>query len=118
MSRRGPETAQISENHGLRRRCITRAHEEGRRSIKFADGDQRDGFSIQRSGVFGSECDGCIPDADGDTVAAATKYVNLNEIDYVCTAGGAMVRYLSGKKLPLIEAMEKAYQRESTRTQT
>jgi phosphoglycerate kinase len=49
----------------------------------------------------------------GDTVTAATKYVDLDKIDYVCTAGGAMVRYLSGKKLPLIEAMEKAYQRDS-----
>ncbi len=49
----------------------------------------------------------------GDTVTAATKYLNLDKIDYVCTAGGAMVRYLSGKKLPLIEAMEKAYQRDS-----
>ncbi len=49
----------------------------------------------------------------GDTVTAATKFVDLDEIDYVCTAGGAMVRYLSGKKLPLIEAMEKAYQRDS-----
>jgi len=45
----------------------------------------------------------------GDTVSAAAKFVNLEDIDYVCTAGGAMVRFLSGKKLPLIEAMEKAY---------
>ncbi|HJO95277.1 MAG TPA: phosphoglycerate kinase [Victivallales bacterium] len=45
----------------------------------------------------------------GDTVSAAAKFVDLENIDYVCTAGGAMVRFLSGKKLPLIEAMEKAY---------
>ena len=43
----------------------------------------------------------------GDTVTAAAKFVDLDDINYVCTAGGAMVRYLSGKKLPLIEAMEK-----------
>jgi len=48
----------------------------------------------------------------GDTVTAAEKYVDLEDIDYVCTAGGAMVRYLSGKRLPLIEAMEKAYERD------
>ena len=48
----------------------------------------------------------------GDTVTAATKYVDLNNISYVCTAGGAMVRYLSGKKLPLIVAMEDAYARD------
>ena len=43
----------------------------------------------------------------GDTVTAIGKYVDLDRINYVCTAGGAMVRYLSGIKLPLIEAMEK-----------
>ena len=48
----------------------------------------------------------------GDTVTAAEKFLDLKDIDYVCTAGGAMVRYLSGKKLPLIEAMEKAYARD------
>ncbi len=45
----------------------------------------------------------------GDTVSAAAKFIDLNDVNYVCTAGGAMVRYLSGKKLPLIKAMEKAY---------
>ncbi|HYE83442.1 MAG TPA: phosphoglycerate kinase, partial [Clostridia bacterium] len=45
----------------------------------------------------------------GDTVSAASKFIELSKISYVCTAGGAMVRFLSGKKLPLIEAMEKAY---------
>jgi phosphoglycerate kinase len=49
----------------------------------------------------------------GDTVTAAAKYVDLNKINYVCTAGGAMVRYLSGTKLALIEAMEKAYDRDA-----
>ena len=44
----------------------------------------------------------------GDTVTAATRYVDLDKINYVCTAGGAMVRYLSRKKLPLIAAMEMA----------
>lgn len=41
----------------------------------------------------------------GDTVSAAAKFVDVADIDYVCTAGGAMVRFLSGKRLPLIEAM-------------
>ncbi len=47
----------------------------------------------------------------GDTVTAAAKYVDLNDINYVCTAGGAMVRFLSGKKLPLMVAMDNAYAR-------
>lgn len=41
----------------------------------------------------------------GDTVSAAARFVDLKDVDYVCTAGGAMVRFLSGKRLPLIEAM-------------
>ncbi|MBD3307311.1 phosphoglycerate kinase [candidate division KSB3 bacterium] len=45
----------------------------------------------------------------GDSVSATHKYVDPQQIDYICTAGGAMVRFLSGKKLPLIAAMEKAY---------
>ncbi len=46
----------------------------------------------------------------GDTVAAAQKLINTSQISYICTAGGAMVQYLSGDQLPLIEAMEKACQ--------
>ena len=42
----------------------------------------------------------------GDTVTAAKKYIDTSKVGYVCTAGGAMVRFLSGKKLPLISAME------------
>lgn len=41
----------------------------------------------------------------GDTVTAAAKFIDMKKIDYICTAGGAMVRFLSGKKLPLVEAM-------------
>ncbi len=48
----------------------------------------------------------------GDTVAAAQRYTELSDFGYVCTAGGAMVQFLSGDKLPLISAMEKAYLRE------
>jgi phosphoglycerate kinase len=44
----------------------------------------------------------------GDSVMAATKFCNVEDFDYVCTAGGAMVRFLSGRKLPLLEALEHA----------
>jgi phosphoglycerate kinase len=47
----------------------------------------------------------------GDTVTAAQTFIDSSRLDMVCTAGGALVQYLSGKKLPLIEAMEKAYGR-------
>ncbi len=41
----------------------------------------------------------------GDTVSAASKFIDTEKIGYVCTAGGAMVRFLSGKVLPLVQAM-------------
>jgi phosphoglycerate kinase len=47
----------------------------------------------------------------GDTINAATKFTDLSKYSYVCTGGGAMVRFLAGKKLPLIEAMERAFDR-------
>ncbi len=47
----------------------------------------------------------------GDTINAATKYCDLAKFGYVCTGGGAMVRFLAGKRLPLIDAMENAYER-------
>jgi len=47
----------------------------------------------------------------GDSVSAAARFTGMDDYSYVCTAGGAMVRFLSGKKLPLIAAMEKAGQK-------
>jgi len=47
----------------------------------------------------------------GDTITAAAKFTDLDKYSYICTAGGAMVRFLAGKRLPLIVAMEKAYER-------
>ncbi|SHE31669.1 phosphoglycerate kinase [Marinitoga hydrogenitolerans DSM 16785] len=49
----------------------------------------------------------------GDSVSAAHKLVKDAEkkFSYICTAGGAMVRFLSGKELPLIKALKKAYRK-------
>jgi len=41
----------------------------------------------------------------GDTIASAGRFIDLDRIDFVSTAGGALVRYLSGIRLPLLEAM-------------
>lgn len=48
----------------------------------------------------------------GDTVSAASRFIDLGKINYVCTAGGAMVRFLTGKSLPLVTAMKKAYEKD------
>ncbi len=49
----------------------------------------------------------------GDSVTAAQKLVSDadKKFNYICTAGGAMVRFLSGIKLPLLQALKKAYER-------
>lgn len=47
----------------------------------------------------------------GDTISAAARFTDMKKFGYVCTGGGAMVRFLAGKKLPLIEAMERAFER-------
>jgi phosphoglycerate kinase len=42
----------------------------------------------------------------GDSVAAMNRYGLQEQFDYVCTAGGAMVQFLSGKPMPVIEALK------------
>jgi phosphoglycerate kinase len=44
----------------------------------------------------------------GDTVASARRFVDVSQIGFVSTGGGALVRFLSGQKLPLLEAMQGA----------
>lgn len=40
----------------------------------------------------------------GDTVASAARYVDLSQIGFVSTAGGALIRFVSGQSLPLLES--------------
>ncbi|MAQ21469.1 MAG: phosphoglycerate kinase [Gammaproteobacteria bacterium] len=62
-----------------------------------------------------ASADGFTVIGGGDTVTAATKFIDLKNIDYVCTGGGAMIQYLSGQQLPLINSLEKAFKRDSIR---
>ncbi|MEE8498350.1 MAG: phosphoglycerate kinase [Acidimicrobiia bacterium] len=43
----------------------------------------------------------------GDTVASAGRFVDLGAIDFVSTGGGALIRFLSGQPLPLLEAFRR-----------
>jgi phosphoglycerate kinase len=47
----------------------------------------------------------------GDSVSAAQKFVKDPEskFGYISTAGGAMIRFLSGIELPLLKALKKSY---------
>jgi len=40
----------------------------------------------------------------GDTVTSAAQFIDLGAIDFVSTGGGAMIRYVGGQSLPLLEA--------------
>jgi phosphoglycerate kinase len=41
----------------------------------------------------------------GDSVTSFVKYTDISKVDYVSTAGGALIRYLSGIELPLLKAI-------------
>lgn len=45
----------------------------------------------------------------GDSTAALNKYSLAHKISYVSTAGGALLEYIEGKKLPLIRAIKPSY---------
>jgi phosphoglycerate kinase len=51
----------------------------------------------------------------GDTVASALRFIDLSDISFVSTGGGALIRYLSGQRLPLLDAMETAATRLGSR---
>jgi phosphoglycerate kinase len=44
----------------------------------------------------------------GDSIAAMNRYRLAGRFSYVCTAGGAMVQFLSGKPMPVVEALRGA----------
>lgn len=52
----------------------------------------------------------------GDSVSATSRFTDPKKMSYICTAGGAMVRFLSGKRLPLIAAMERAWEHAENQT--
>jgi phosphoglycerate kinase len=47
----------------------------------------------------------------GDSVTAMNRFGLGDRFDYVCTAGGAMVQFLSGKPMPVIEALKASAER-------
>jgi phosphoglycerate kinase len=44
----------------------------------------------------------------GDSIAATNKYGLGDKMGYICTGGGAMVRFLSGDELPVVAALKGA----------
>lgn len=44
----------------------------------------------------------------GDSISAVNKYNLKDGFSYICTGGGAMVRFLSGEELPVVAALKKS----------
>ncbi len=47
----------------------------------------------------------------GDSIAAVNKYDVRKGISYICTGGGALVRFLSGEELPVVKALRNGAKR-------
>ena len=47
----------------------------------------------------------------GDTIAAAKRFGVAQEVSYICTAGGGLILFLSGKPLPVVDALVRSAQR-------
>ena len=41
----------------------------------------------------------------GDSITATEKYMLTDRIGYICTGGGALIRFLSGEELPVVKAL-------------
>lgn len=41
----------------------------------------------------------------GDSIVATTKYGKTDLISYICTGGGALIRFLTGEELPVVKAL-------------
>lgn len=53
-------------------------------------------------------CHGFTVVGGGDSVTAAAKYQVKEKIGYVCTGGGALIRFLTGEELPVVKALRRA----------
>ncbi|MFB0920515.1 MAG: phosphoglycerate kinase [Oscillospiraceae bacterium] len=44
----------------------------------------------------------------GDSITAAEKFPSKDKISYICTGGGALIRFLTGEELPVVKALRYA----------
>ena len=60
--------------------------------------------------VFGAlaETSGYTVVGGGDSITAAAKYQATEKLDYICTGGGALIRFLTGEELPVVRALRHA----------
>ena len=44
----------------------------------------------------------------GDSITATEKYDLVGKMGYLCTGGGALIRFLTGEELPVVKALRYA----------
>lgn len=52
-----------------------------------------------------SESDAFSIVGGGDSIKATKQFNREHDIDYICTGGGALIRFLSGEELPVVKAL-------------
>lgn len=55
-----------------------------------------------------AEAEGFSVVGGGDSITAINKYKLGEAFSYICTGGGALIRFLSGEELPVVKALKKA----------
>jgi phosphoglycerate kinase len=52
-----------------------------------------------------SDTDGYTVIGGGDSITVTKKYHKTKDINYICTGGGALIRFLAGEELPAVKAL-------------
>ncbi len=52
-----------------------------------------------------ADTDGYSVIGGGDSITATNKYDKSAKINYICTGGGALIRFLTGEELPVVKAL-------------
>ena len=55
-----------------------------------------------------AETEGFSVIGGGDSVSAAKQFGVKDRIGYICTGGGALIRFLTGEELPVVKALRHA----------
>lgn len=55
-----------------------------------------------------AETEGYTVVGGGDSVTAAKQYHVTDKLGYICTGGGALIRFLTGEELPVVKALRHA----------
>lgn len=71
---------------------------------KFEDINQREGTKIVAEAIANSSAKKII--GGGDTIAAIELFDIKDKFNFISVGGGAMLEFLSGKKLPALQALE------------